>query len=209
MSANLRNLVLVKNGRDDEATKIIADVLNTLHFANRSEIPDRLTPLSQRFQSLFDKANQDREQDSVYRRGAAVARDLLCEQGPAHVLHGDIHHENIRQHRERGWLAIDPKGLIGERAYDAANALCNPHSLPKIVQNPERLIRQADIIATALDLDRKRLLSYTFAHACLSACWSLEDGDDPSHALAMAEITESCINQYADPVTVYLTRPAH
>jgi streptomycin 6-kinase len=49
-------------------------------------------------------------------------------------------------------------------------------------------------MATALDLDRKRLLSYTFAHACLSACWSLEDGDDPSHALAMAEITESCIN---------------
>ena len=200
---------LVKNGRDDEATKIIADVLNTLHFASRSEIPDHLTPLSQRFQSLFDKASQDREQDSIYRRGAAVARDLLCEQGPAHVLHGDIHHENIRQHRERGWLAIDPKGLIGERAYDAANALCNPHSLPKIVQNPERLIRQADIIATALDLDRKRLLSYTFAHACLSACWSLEDGDDPSHALAMAEITESCISPYAVSVTVYPTRPAH
>jgi len=56
---------LVKNGRDDEATKIIADVLNTLHFASRSEIPDHLTSLSRRFQSLFDKANQDREQGSI------------------------------------------------------------------------------------------------------------------------------------------------
>src|ERR1700730_15465220 len=71
---------LVKNGRDDEATKIIADVLNTLHFASRSEIPDHLTPLSQRFQSLYDKANQDGEQASFYSRGAATARDLLCEQ---------------------------------------------------------------------------------------------------------------------------------
>jgi streptomycin 6-kinase len=41
---------LVKNGRDDEATKIIADVLNTLHFASRSEILDHLT----RYRSAFN-----------------------------------------------------------------------------------------------------------------------------------------------------------
>ena len=186
---------LVKNGRDDEATKIIADVLNRLHFASRSKIPGGLTPLLRRFQSLFDKVSQDQQQDSIFRRGAAVASDLLSDQGTVHVLHGDIHHGNIRLHGARGWLAIDPKGLIGDRTYDAANALCNPHSLPEIVQNPERLSRQAEIMATALDLDRKRLLSYTFAHACLSACWSLEDGHDPRHSLAVAKITESCLSR--------------
>jgi streptomycin 6-kinase len=189
---------LVKSGNDDEATKIIAGVINRLHFAGRSEFPRGLTPLLKRFQSLFDKANQDRDQGSIFKEGAAVARDLLSDQGPAHVLHGDIHHENIRQHRERGWLAIDPKGLIGDRAYDAANALCNPLSLPKIVRNRKRLLRQADIMAATLALDRERLLSYTFAHACLAACWSLEeDRTELHHFLAVAEIAQSCLNRSA------------
>src|ERR1700730_12062173 len=42
---------LVCRVRYDDATKITADVLNTRHFAIRSEIPDHLTPLSQHFQS--------------------------------------------------------------------------------------------------------------------------------------------------------------
>ncbi|WP_371418064.1 aminoglycoside phosphotransferase family protein [Acidisoma sp. L85] len=75
-----------------------------------------------------------------------------------------------------------------------------PSSLPEIVQNLDRLMRQADIMATALKLSRDRLLSYVFAHACLSACWSIEDGHDPSLALAMANIAETCI-------TLPATRP--
>lgn len=185
---------LVKSGEDDEATKIIADVLNKIHFVSQSETPHDLPPLQQRFQSLFDKADQNQKSNSIFTRAAAMARHLLLDQSRAHVLHGDIHHGNILHHRERGWLAIDPQGLIGDRAYDAANALRNPLSLPEIVQNRERLLRQAQIMATVLDIDRERLLSYAFAHACLSACWSLEDGRDPSHSLAVAEIAESCID---------------
>ena len=94
-----------------------------------------------------------------------------------------------------GWLST-PR-LIGDRAYDAANALRNPLSLPEIVQNRERLSVKAQIMATVLDIDRERLLSYAFAHACLSACWSLEDGRDPSHSLAVAVIAESFIDSPA------------
>ena len=186
---------LVKAGKDDAATEIIAGVLNKLHSVCRFASPTNLTPLSRRFGSLFDSAARDHEQ-AVRRllvRGAAVAHGLLGRQGRPHVLHGDIHHENIRQHTRRGWLAIDPKGLVGDRIYDAANTLCNPHSLPKIVLDRNRLMRQADIMATILRVSQPRLLSYVFAHACLSACWSMEDGHDPSLALAIARIAETCI----------------
>ncbi|PJN92477.1 hypothetical protein CNY89_29370, partial [Amaricoccus sp. HAR-UPW-R2A-40] len=60
--------------------------------------------------------------------------------------------------------------------------------------NPDRLLRQATIMADALDITRERLLSYVFAHACLSASWSLEDSQDPSLALGVAKIVEECIN---------------
>lgn len=42
------------------------------------------------------------------------------------VLHGDVHHGNVLNFGARGWLAIDPRGLVGERAFDHANLLCNP-----------------------------------------------------------------------------------
>jgi len=161
---------LVRNGRDDEATQVIAGV-----------IPDGLTPLLQRFQPLF--------QSPTFVRAAAVARDLLADQGPPHVLHGDLHHENVICHPERGWPAIDPKGFIGDRTYDAANGLCNPSSLPEIVRDRKRLLRQTRIMAEALDIDRERLLAYVYAEACLLAIWCLEVGVDPSHWLAMAEIS--------------------
>jgi streptomycin 6-kinase len=185
---------MVKDGHDDQATRIIADVLNRLQCANSSEPPTSLIPLSHRFRSLLEDGAAS-QLDPIIQRGATVARSLLRDQRPPHVLHGDIHHDNIRHHPQRGWLAIDPKGLVGERTYDAANALCNPESLPELAENPERLLRQAEIIATGLGIDQPRILAYTFAHACLSACWSVEDGQDPRHALVMARVAESSIGR--------------
>jgi streptomycin 6-kinase len=37
------------------------------------------------------------------------------------VLHGDLHHDNVLDFGRRGWLAIDPHGLFGERGFDYAN----------------------------------------------------------------------------------------
>jgi len=84
-------------------------------------------------------------------------------------LHGDIHHRNVRQ-SARGWLAFDPKGLIGERTYDCANTLCNP-VMPELVHNEARLLTNAAILADALQLDCQRVLAYTYAYACLNASW--------------------------------------
>jgi streptomycin 6-kinase len=190
-------VTLVKHGEDETATQVIIDVLKRLLRQNQDNAPRRLTSLRRRFRSLFKKAEEDRRMGttSLFIRGAVVARDLLADQGPPYVLHGDIHHENIMHHSRRGWLAIDPKGLIGDKVYDAANALCNPISLPKVVQSRERLLRRASAMAAGLDINRARLLSYVFAHACLSASWSLEDGQSPSFGMAMAEIAELCLKE--------------
>ncbi|WP_418887304.1 aminoglycoside phosphotransferase family protein [Klebsiella pneumoniae] len=37
-------------------------------------------------------------------------------------LHGDLHHENI-MFSSRGWLVIDPVGLVGEVGFGAANSV--------------------------------------------------------------------------------------
>jgi streptomycin 6-kinase len=65
-------------------------------------------------------------------------------------LHGDIQHGNILDFGSRGWLAIDPKGLIGERSFDYANLFCNPEAAVALA--PRRLARQVDVVAEAAGL---------------------------------------------------------
>jgi len=84
-------------------------------------------------------------------------------------LHGDIHHYNIK-HSPRGWLAFDPKGVVGERTYDCANALCNP-VMPELVHNEKRLLNNAAILAETLDLELGRVLAFAYGYACLNASW--------------------------------------
>ena len=187
---------MVENGQDEAATAIIADVLIALHAPSTGPFPDGLTPLRVWFRDLFSKAEADRRNGlhSIYMRAAPVAETLLATPQDVRVLHGDMHHANIRHHAERGWLAFDPKGLLGERTFDAANSLCNPMDMPALVENESRLLKNAGILSHKLEIDLSRILTFVFAYACLSASWSLDDNDDPHHALRIAELVEPHID---------------
>jgi streptomycin 6-kinase len=160
---------LVQQGEDAEATRIIGAVIAQLHRAPPPHDFGDLLPLDRWFAALFAQAAADREarRDTIYVRGAAVAAELLAAPRDVRVLHGDIHHYNIR-HSPRGGLAFDPKGLVGERTYDCANTLCNP-VLPALVFDAQRLLANAAILADTLALDRRRILAFTYAYACLNA----------------------------------------
>jgi streptomycin 6-kinase len=187
-------MTMVKHGGDAEATAIIAEVLNKLHTIQKAP-PEGLFTLERWFRSLFERAEQS--ENSIYARGAAVARELLDNPRDVRVLHGDIHHENIRYSPERGWLAFDPKGLIGERTYDVANTFHNPGPLRDIVEREARVMQTAAILADKLDLEYSRILQYAFAYACLSACWWLETDKEveAGGALTIAEIVEPHIRK--------------
>jgi streptomycin 6-kinase len=66
----------------------------------------------------------------TFAKSEAEARSLLDAPGEAVVLHGDFHHDNVMDGGPRGWLAIDPKGLIGEREFEFANLFRNTRPLP-------------------------------------------------------------------------------
>ena len=117
-------------------------------------------------------------------RPAAVYGELCETMGEPVVLHADLHHENVLRSGD-GWVAIDPKGVIGERAYDTGALLRNPY--------PERLerrmvARRADQLADELSLDRDRIWGWAWAQAHLAAAWAVEDGEDPAYWLACAEL---------------------
>ena len=106
------------------------------------------------------------------------------------LLHGDLHHENILAARRVPWLAIDPKGVIGEPAYETGALLRN--RLPDLRDTRQAvcaLSRRIDLLTEALDLDRTRVRDWAMAQAVLSAWWTIEDtGDIPEDGLACAEL---------------------
>lgn len=111
-----------REGRDDEASRIMCMVLRQLH-AQRAHPPPALPPLTKWFEPLGPAAEA---QGGILRTAAETASQLLSAQHDIVVLHGDMHHGNVLRFGSRGWLAIDPKGLIGERGFDHANIFCNP-----------------------------------------------------------------------------------
>jgi streptomycin 6-kinase len=163
---------MAAHGKDDEATCIICDVVAELH-APRQSPPPELVPLTDWFRELDPMASRE---GGILVRCAESARTLLANAHEVVPLHGDVHHGNILDFEGRGWLAIDPKRLVGERGFDYANLFCNPDD--RIAMVPERLARQAHVVAAAARLERKRLLQWIIAWAGLSAAWSIEDGDN-------------------------------
>jgi streptomycin 6-kinase len=185
---------LVQHGQDEAATAIIADLINALH-ANDAVPPEGITTLRRWFRALFLQAEQDRKRglDTILMRAAPIADTVLAQPHEPRVLHGDIHHENIRQ-SSRGWLAFDPKGLYGERTYDLANTLCNPSPVYGVVAADEgRILRNADILAQKCGIERSRVLLFLYLYACLSASWTLqgaETGWEVANIIRIAEIAE-------------------
>jgi streptomycin 6-kinase len=173
-------------GGDDEASRLICVVVARLHAPTRGthSLPD-LVPLVHWFTQLGPAAARH---GGILTACAAIASELLASERDVVPLHGDIHHGNILDFGSRGWLAIDPKGFIGECAFDYANLFCNPEAAVALA--PGRLARQVDVVAEAAGLARQRLLKWIMAYAGLSAAWFLGDGEwEPARTpLAVAEL---------------------
>jgi len=177
--------------KDEEATRIICKVVSHLHAqTNKATIPSTLTPLSDWFSALY-KASQKYE--GVFYKSMKIADELLNNPQEVVVLHGDIHHGNVLDFGVRGWLAIDPKGLVGERGYDFANIFCNPNM--GIATKPGRLEQQINIVSNATGLNRHRLLKWVLSYAGLSAAWHLEDGGNPELAMMIMSIASAMIDE--------------
>lgn len=163
---------MVYIGQDDEASRLLCQAVAVLHGRQAQPWPE-LPPLQEWFRALEAIAPQT---GGVLPLALEAARDLFREPRDVRPLHGDIHHGNVLHSRERGWLVIDPKGLIGERGFDYANIFCNPDL--EVATRPGRLARQSHVVAEAAGLERHRLLQWVLAYAGLSSAWHLEDGED-------------------------------
>jgi streptomycin 6-kinase len=181
--AGPRSLVeMARHSDDDAATRILCAATDRLHRPHGKALP-KVPTLDEWFAPL---ASMAAERGGLLAQADAAARELLATPRDVVLLHGDIHHGNILDGGARGWLAIDPKGLLGERTFDYANILRDPDG--EVALRPGRLRRQVTVIAEAARVERRRLLQWVLAFCGLSAAWIYADGDSPDLNLAVAAL---------------------
>jgi streptomycin 6-kinase len=170
------NLVeLTKGGHDDAATEAIAEVIAAMAPNAVPSWCPTVSDWGRGFARYMESADARIPAALVGR-----ARDLyaeLCEtQGPSRLLHGDLQHYNVLRDDERGRLAIDPKGVVGEVEYEVGALLRNPGELPDLLTDPATIERRIGMVSSRLGFDANRVLRWGFAQAVLSAIWMVEDG---------------------------------
>jgi streptomycin 6-kinase len=128
---------------------------------------------------------------ALFSRAERLFAALCASQAAPVLLHGDLHHFNVLEGRGGAWVAIDPKGVVGEPCYEPGALLRNPY--PELPSRA-RMARRLDVLAGALGFERERLRDWAFAQAVLSAVWHVEDGDPGEgrrYAMACAERLQS------------------
>ena len=168
--------MLVTLDDDDRATEIAADVMKQTQ---------RPAPTADGFLSLrgwFDGLKDLRPRfgggtgpfpEKTVDIVEGMVRELFAEEHPQVLLHGDFHHYNILS-SERGWLVIDPKGVIGAPEYDACPFLINPiGEIPDEAEAIRRTQRRIAILSERLGFDRQRVWRWAVCFSLLSDWWDV------------------------------------
>ncbi|WBU61575.1 aminoglycoside phosphotransferase family protein [Paracoccus albus] len=189
---------MARNGDDDEACRIICAAAQQLHLKRPD--PPVPVPIAVWFRELRSAAATH---GGLLAQSWRTAEKLLATQDGPVILHGDLHHDNVLDFGQRGWLAIDPKGIYGDRAFDYANIFTNPDlSDPTrpVATRPGVFQRRLDVVCKAAGIDRLRLLQWILAWTGLSAAWFISDNDPMAEIdLRIAELAAAEIATLTPP----------
>lgn len=163
--------------QEHESIEIACGVIKKLHQAN---IPkDHTFPHIKDWLTALDK---DWNIPKHYLQKARKLRDQLLQTSELDVLlHGDLHHDNILQNGDE-WLVIDPKGVVGEPAYEVAAFIRNP--IPELLHHadaPNIIHNRVTRFDELLELPSQRIHDWCFVQALLAWVWALEDGYDANY----------------------------
>ena len=163
------------DGRDTAATEILADVIASMSPDAAPSWCPTVSDWARAFTWYVDSGDTQIPAPLV-RRASEIYSELCETQRGARLLHGDLQHYNVLRDQRRGWLAIDPKGVVGEVECEVGALLRNPAELPAILSNPATIEQRVRTLSSRLGLDAGRVLRWGFAQAVLSAIWYVEDG---------------------------------
>ncbi|MFI6091728.1 aminoglycoside phosphotransferase family protein [Streptomyces sp. NPDC051218] len=175
----------------DEAVAVAGRLARRLAVPAPPELP-RMSSLVAEWEC--ELRDEDRELGSplparVVAAAIGTVRELGQDQ-PDTLIHGDLHFTNVlRSQRPEGcqrpegperdpWLAIDPKGYVGDPAYDSITLLRTRFEPLLTAPDPRAAaLRRLAVFADAAEVDRERARRWAQARAVTAAHWGMRHGD--------------------------------
>ena len=185
------------NGRDEEATTILAEVMQQMaaraSSISKLELPNACATVHDWGKAFarYLVTGDGQVPKGLVEAGQEVYLDLCASQREPRLLHGDLQHYNVLFDSDQGWLAIDPKGVAGEIEYEIGAVMRNPYERLELFLARSTIERRLIQFTDRLAVDYERTLRWTFAQAVLSAIWGVEDGfevDASNPGLRLAEV---------------------
>jgi streptomycin 6-kinase len=160
----------------DEACGVIGDLLTTLRRPGHARTPS-LTAYAER-QEVELRSAPPVIPRRYLDQAAALAGELVRRPASEfRLLHTDLHYENVLAAHRAPWLAIDPKPMSGDPAFEVAPALWNrADELGTGSQIRWSLRRRLEIICERADIDEGRARAWTIVREADNA---LELADVP------------------------------
>jgi streptomycin 6-kinase len=165
---------------DKKQISIVSEVLKQLHKPVSEEIAS-LFPTISDWAKVFARYKEKFPDGSgpvpkwMFDKAESIFREFPKDKKELVLLHGDFHSDNILS-SQRGWLIIDPNGLVGEREFELGAFLRNPYyDYPKGSDYKKLETSRILQFAEELHFDKERLRSWAFACAVISLLWFLED----------------------------------
>ncbi len=167
---------------EKQQISIVSEVLKIFHKPVPNDIAS-LFPTISDWAKAFDRYKMKYSKESapipkwMFDKAEEIFTQYPKEKKEQVLLHGDLHSDNILS-SQRGWLVIDPKGVIGEREFELGAYLRNPYyDFPKGSDYKKLETERILQFSEELGFDKKRLLDWAFACAVISLVWFLEDED--------------------------------
>lgn len=166
----------------DDTIQIYANVVKAI--ASQS-FPDNKYHHVSKWCDAIDRIQDERIEKKFIDKAKQLRSKLLNSTEKEYLCHGDLHLENIIQHGS-SWVCIDPKGIIGEMAFEAAAFdLINKQEIKDTSTIADKIIARITLLSTDLALEITRLSSWIFLRLIISAQWFIEDNGDPKDSLLL------------------------
>jgi streptomycin 6-kinase len=162
----------------DDVSAIGGALLRELHrplpsiglpFRRLNDVMQRWADLARaRVRTIGDPADT-----ALVDEGAELLERLPDGSDTQTLLHGDYHHWNVLRAEREPWLAIDPKPMVGDPAYDSAQFLGNRYG----TRGPDHFEGELARFSAAAGFDEHRVLLWCYARETENCQWYISVND--------------------------------
>ncbi|WP_371403715.1 aminoglycoside phosphotransferase family protein [Kribbella sp. NBC_00662] len=188
----------------------VVAIAGELHRKLRIPAPNDLPRMSDQADAWEEELRKDAaeldHQLPPYVLDAALAVvDELGREQPEILIHGDFHPRNILRADREPWLAVDPKGYVGDPAYDATTFLRTRAAHQLGADDLIRILNhELELFAETAELDPDRIRRWAQLNMVQTAFWGRRYGFGRARSGgrrdAMVELVDDLAVHWTDPV---------